>query len=80
MPNMNYSTFLQGIANFSDYDASASSGANSGNNTVVGGLLAINAGNPAISTAVALNLSPITQNNVGVDLDTIVDPDILDIG
>jgi hypothetical protein len=29
---------------------------------------------------VALNLSPITQSNVGIDLDTIVDPDILDIG
>ena len=80
MPNTTFSNFLQGIANFSDHDAGAISGADSGNNAVVGGLLAINAGNPAISTAVAVNLSPITQSNVGVDLGTIIDPDILDIG
>ena len=80
MPNTHFSTFLQGIANVSDHDAGAISGADSGNNAVVGGLLAINAGNPAISTAVAVNLSPITQSNVGIDLDTVVDPDILDIG
>ena len=80
MPNTNFSTFLQGIANISDHDATAISGANSGSNTVLGGLVAINAGNPAISTAVAVNLSPITQSNVGVDLDTLVDPDLLDIG
>ena len=80
MPNTNFSAFLQGIANISDHDASANSGANSGDNAVVGGLVAINAGNPAISTAVAVNLSPITQSNVGVDLDTLVDPDMIDIG
>lgn len=80
MPNTNFSNYLQSNLNLSDHDANAVSAANSGGNAVVGGLLAVNAGNPAISTAVGVNLAPITQSNAVLDLDTIVDPDGLDIG
>lgn len=57
--------------------ATAFSGANSGGN-LVAGLIAINAGNPATSTAAALNVAPVTQANIAIDPDIIVDPDLLD--
>ena len=59
--------------------AHATSGANSGNNAVFGGLVAINAANPATSTAAAINDAPVTQTNLGFDLDSILDPDGIDI-
>jgi len=78
MPNTNLTTFAQSNFNFSDHDANAISAANSGNN-VVAGLVAVNAANPATSTAAAVNLSPVTQSNAALDTDAIFDPDVIDI-
>jgi len=80
MANTNWTTIFQGNANLSDHDANAVSGANSGGNLVVGGLAAINAANPATSTAAAANLAPVTQTNAAADFDAILDPDLIDIG
>ena len=78
MGNTNFTTFHQGNFNISDHDANAVSAANSGGN-VVAGLLAANLGNPATSTAAGVNVAPITQSNTALDLDSIVDPDLIDL-
>ena len=46
----------------------SSSVANSGSNSLFGGLVAINAGNPAISIALAINDAGISQSNSWQDL------------
>jgi hypothetical protein len=69
-------------ANFalSDNDAGASAGANSGGNVAMG-LLAMNIGNPAIATASAINIAPITQVNLGFNFGTLFDNDVaVDVG
>ncbi len=80
MPNSLNSLFGQENLNQSLNIAHADSDADSGHNVVFGGLLAINAANPATSTAAAINAAPVTQSNVGFDLDSILDPDGVDIG
>ena len=79
MPNTLLSFLDQDNLNEGLNVANATSAANSGNNAVVGGLLAINAANPATSTAAALNIAPVTQTNLGFDLDSILDSDGIDI-
>lgn len=66
----------QGNWNISDNDAIAGSSASSGGNDVIAGLIGINAGNLATSTAAAVNVSPITQINLGLDLDALLDGDV----
>ncbi|WP_420393888.1 hypothetical protein [Acuticoccus sp.] len=61
--------------NVSDNDASAGSQADSGGNDVAAGLIAVNAANLATATSTAVNASPITQINLGLDLDSIIDSD-----
>ncbi|WP_230532583.1 hypothetical protein [Microvirga roseola] len=75
MSNGIFSLLEQGNWNISDHDATAGSAADSGGNFVAG-LIAINAGNLATATAAAVNVSPVTQINLGLDLDSIVDGDI----
>ena len=74
----NFTTFWQGNFNHSDHDANATSVANTGYNDVQG-LLAANLGGPANSTATAVNLAPISQSNTAVDVDSLVDPDLIDL-
>lgn len=71
--NTNWTNMFQSNFNYSDHDAESVSFANSGGNAVLGGLLAANALNPATATSAAINLSPITQANVGTDVDAIAD-------
>ncbi len=78
MPNTLASLLNQQNVNLGGNIADAESDANTGEN-VVAGLLAINAGNPATSTAAALNIAPVTQTNIGVDPDIVVDADLLDL-
>lgn len=73
--NTNFSQIIQGNFNQSSHDANAASAANSGGNGVVGGLIAINALNPATATAAAVNLSPVSQANVASNIDSIFDAD-----
>ena len=53
----NFTTIWQGNFNHGDNDANATSVANTGYNDVHG-LLAVNLGGPATSTATAVNLAP----------------------
>lgn len=76
MPNSNLAFLQQANWNFSDHDATATAIANTGGN-VVSGLIALNVGNPAIATATAINVSPVTQINLGLDLSSIIDGDIV---
>lgn len=75
--NSIFSLMEQGNWNVSDNDAIAGSTANSGGNDVIGGLIGINAANLATSTAAAVNVSPITQINLGLSLDSLIDSDIM---
>ena len=59
----NFSSLEQYNFSVSDDDAVSSSVANSGGNSLFGGLVAINAGNPAISIALAINDASINQSN-----------------
>ena len=68
----------QSNVNLSDHDAGALSGANSGANSIIGGLLAINAANPSISTAIGLNFSPVLQSDAADSYLDMVDPDLID--
>jgi hypothetical protein len=77
MPNTLLSLVDQDNINLGANVAHAASGANSGGN-LVAGLIAINAGNPATSTAAALNVAPVTQTNIAIDPDIVVDADFLD--
>lgn len=79
MPNTLLNYLDQDNVNGGVNVAHAASVANSGNNAVVGGLLALNAGNPATSTAAAVNAAPVTQTNLAFDLDSIFDSDGIDI-
>ena len=73
----NFTTLKQTNFNQSDNDAEAGSVANSGYNDVHG-LLAVNLGNPAVSSPTAVNIAPISQSNTA-DLTGIVDPDLIDL-
>jgi hypothetical protein len=73
---MNTTLFEQTNFNFGDNDAAAGAIADTGGNTVVGGLVAINAGNPANALANAINVAPVTQVNLGLDFDSIADSDL----
>lgn len=75
MPNTNLSFLQQGNWNFSDHDATSLAQAGTGGN-VLSGLIALNAGNLATATAAAVNVSPVTQVNLGLDLSSIIDGDI----
>ncbi len=79
MPNTNFASIGQTNFNFSDHDATSTAFANSGGN-VTGGLLGINAGNPAIATSVAVNASPVTQLNTAGLAQINFDLDLFDIG
>jgi hypothetical protein len=68
----------QGNFNISDHDASSVALANSGQNAVLGGLLAVNAANPATATSAAVNVAPISQSNVAVEVATLFDNDFID--
>lgn len=76
MSNYNWTGFFQSNVNYSDHDSTATSLANSGGNAVIGGLIGINAANPATATTAALNFSPVTQSNVATDWDSIEDIDL----
>ena len=78
MPNTLVSFLDQDNVNLGSNSAEAISAANSGGN-VLAGLVAINAGNPATATAAALNVAPVTQTNIAIDPDIIVDSDLLDL-
>lgn len=67
--------FQQMNFNVGDNDATAGAIGDTGGNTVVGGLVAINAGNPANALATAINVAPVTQVNLGLDFDSIADND-----
>lgn len=70
-------SFLQqSNLNFSDHDATAGAVANSGGN-FASGLIAINAANMATATAAAVNISPVTQVNLGLDIGSIADGDVI---
>lgn len=71
-------TLLQQMnLNLGDNDASAGAIGHTGGNTVLGSLVAINAGNPANASAVAINVAPVTQVNLGFDFDSIADADLV---
>ena len=74
----NFTTLWQTNFNLSDHDAKATSVANTGYNDVQG-LLAVNLGGPATSTATAVNFAPVSQTNTAVDVDSLVDPDLIDL-
>jgi hypothetical protein len=59
------------------HNTAALAGSETGGNTVVADLVAVNAGNPAVATGTALDVSPITQTSIGTDIGTIVDTDIV---
>jgi hypothetical protein len=73
----NFTNLKQTNFNHSDHDAEANSVANSGYNDVHG-LLAVNLGNPAVSTPTAVNIAPIDQSNTA-EITGIVDPDLIDL-
>jgi hypothetical protein len=70
MANKSFGSFATGNLNISDHDANSLSLANSGSNSVLGGLLALSVGNPAISQALSIDLASISQENVALDLDS----------
>lgn len=74
--NFNFTELMQATMNESGHDATAAAAADTGGNSIMGGLLSLNALNPATSTAAGVNLSPITQANVGSDIDSILDADV----
>lgn len=76
MDNLNYSILEQLNANYSDHSSPAVATSDSGGGSVVGGLIAADLLNTSTSTAAGVNLAPITQANLGSDLDGIVDGDI----
>lgn len=75
MSNSNLSFLQQGNWNFSDHDATSLAQASTGGN-ILSGLIALNAGNLATATSAAVNASPVTQVNLGLDLSSIIDGDI----
>lgn len=75
MPNSNLSFLQQSNWNFSDNDATSAALANTGDN-VVNGLIGLNAGNLATATSTAINVAPVTQVNLGLDLSSIIDGDL----
>lgn len=77
MSNAITSLLDMGNWNVSDNDAIAGADADTGGNDVIGGLIGINAGNLATATAAAVNVAPITQVNLGLDLDALLDADLL---
>jgi hypothetical protein len=70
MANKSFGSFATGNLNISDHDANSLSLANSGSNSVLGGLLALSVGNPAISQAVSIDLASISQENMRLDFDS----------
>lgn len=74
--NMNFSSLEQLNANYSTHSAPAAALSDSGGGLVYGGLLAASLLNPATSTAAGVNLAPVTQTNLGSNLDSIIDNDI----
>ncbi|HSP23619.1 MAG TPA: hypothetical protein VLQ65_00445 [Saliniramus sp.] len=75
MPNSNLSFLQQSNWNFSDHDATSLAQADTGGN-ILSGLIALNAGNLATATSAAVNVSPVTQVNLGLDLSSIIDGDV----
>ncbi|WP_420393889.1 hypothetical protein [Acuticoccus sp.] len=73
--NTNFSYIPQGNVNHSDHDSPAAAMASGGGDQVVGGLIAANLLNPQTATAAGVNLSPVTQANVGSDIDALFDAD-----
>ena len=73
--NTNFTHIPQGNLNYSDHDSPAAAVANGGGDTVVGGLIAANVLNPQTATAAGVNLSPVTQANIGSDIDALLDAD-----
>ena len=70
MANKSFGSFATGNLNISDHDANSLSLANSGSNSVLGGLLALSVGNPAISQALSIDLASISQENLRLDFDS----------
>ena len=60
-----------------DHNTAALAGSQTGGNTVIADLIAVNAGNPAVATGTALDVSPVFQTSFGADIGTIVDTDIV---
>ncbi|HSP23620.1 MAG TPA: hypothetical protein VLQ65_00450 [Saliniramus sp.] len=78
--NTNWTDIMQANFNQSGHDSTAFGSTNSGGNAVLGGLIGLNALNPATATAAGVNLSPVTQANVGADVDSIISAEaILDL-
>ena len=75
-----FGSLVMDTLNISDHDANAFSLANSGGNSVIGGLLAINAGNPTMSYALGINSAPVTQQNTGHDLNGEFKNDFYELG
>lgn len=75
MTNSNLSFLQQGNWNYSDNDAMSAALANTGGN-VVSGLVALNVANLATATATSINVAPVTQVNLGLDLSSIIDGDL----
>lgn len=75
--NINWSVFEQMVFNDSGHNSSAAAGATSGENEIMGGLIAANLLNPATATAAGVNISPVTQGGVASDIDAILDPELL---
>lgn len=74
--NFNFSEMMQANVNNSHHSAPAVASAQSGGSDVVGGLIGISALNASTATAAGVNLSPVTQANVGSDIQSILDSDI----
>jgi hypothetical protein len=76
MANKSFGSFATGNLNVSDHDASSLSLANSGSNSVLGGLLALSVENPAISQALSIDLASISQENIWLDFDSDLGTDL----
>lgn len=74
--NSNITELMQANLNHSNHSSPAIATSDSGGSDVVGGLIAISALNAATSTAAGVNLAPVTQANVGSDIDAILDADV----
>jgi hypothetical protein len=70
MANKSFGSFATSNLNISDHDANSLSLANSGSNSVLGGLLALSVANPAISQALSIDLASISQENMRLDFDS----------
>lgn len=78
--NTNWTNMMQANFNQSSHDAAGVSSANTGGNLVFSDLIGLNALNPATATSAAVNLSPVTQANVGTDISSIVSAEaVLDL-